>query len=187
MAKTILNFHFDYLTPSLLNSINYFQPSWIRGYAFNNSRALHRRRSSVTEYVAPMEENTTNSSSLNKNTNNPSVQEEERRGQGRTKLRNTKSLCQAENMRFIHEEESLGQLDLVEEYKRGGEREREVEEYKRELRNGFCHPEARMDLERPFGMMDMTKAKENDQMISPYLDMECGSGRRVDVKPTMVA
>jgi len=162
------------------------KPSWIRGYAFNNSRALHRRRSSVTEYVAPMEENTTNSS-LNKNTNNPSLQEEERRGQGRTKLRNTKSLCQAENMRFIHEEESLGQLDLVEEYERGGEREREVEEYKRELRNGFCHPEARMDLERPFGMMDSTKGKENDQMISPYLDMECGTGRRVDVKPTIVA
>merc|ERR1711962_474639 len=138
------------------------KPSWIRGYAFNNSRALHRRRSSVTEYVAPMEENTTNSSLLNKNTNNPSLQEEERRGQGRTKLRNTKSLCQAENMRFIHEEESLGQLDLVEEYERGGERERQVEEYKRELRNGFCHPEARMDL-------------------------ECGTGRRVDVKPTIVA
>ena len=120
-----------------------------------------------------MEENTTNSS-LNKNTNNPSLQEEERRGQGRTKLRNAKSLCQAENMRFIHEEESLGQLDLV-------------EEYERELRNGFCHPEARMDLERPFGMMDSTKGKGNDQMISPYLDMECGTGRRVDVKPTIVA
>merc|ERR1711974_15971 len=91
----------------------------------------------------------------------------------RPKLRGTKSLCQAENMRFIHEESpgksGLSQLDPV-------------EEYKREEREGAAIANFRLDS---------TQSKPKDQITSPYLDMECGRGRRVvsgqDVKPTMVA
>ena len=103
----------------------------------------------------------------------------------RPKLRSTKSLCQAENMRFIHEESpsksGLSQLDPV-------------EEYKRELSEKFCLPETRMEMEGPAianFRLDSSQSKPKDQMTSPYLDMECGRGRRVvsgqDVKPTMVA
>ena len=102
----------------------------------------------------------------------------------RPKLRSTKSLCQAENMRFIHEESpgksGLSQLDPV-------------EEYKRELREG-CEHFSRMEMEGPAVAnfrLDSSEGKPKDQMTSPYLDMECGRGRRVvsgqDVKPTMVA
>ena len=153
-----------------------FQPSWIRGYAFNNSRALHRRRSSVTEYVAPMEENTVGSNAQQQQQAAIEVVRTHR-----PKLRSTKSLCQAENMRFIHEESpsksGLSQLDPV-------------EEYKRELSENFCLPESRMEMEGPpnFCMMDSTESKPQDH---PYLDMDCGRGRGVvpsqDVKPTMVA
>ena len=103
----------------------------------------------------------------------------------RPKLRGTKSLCQAENMRFIHEESpgksGLSQLDPV-------------EEYKRELSKNFYLPETRMEMEGPAianFRLDSSQSKPKDQMVSPYLDMECGRGRRVvsgqDVKPTMVA
>ena len=159
-------------SPSFNNEL-LFQPSWIRGYAFNNSRALHRRRSSVTEYVAPMDETTIASSNTQQQTEVVRTH--------RPKLRSTKSLCQAENMRFIHEESpsksGLSQLDPV-------------EEYKRELSENFCLPESRMEMEGPpnFCMMDSTQSKPQDH---PYLDMDCGRGRRVvpsqDVKPTMVA
>ena len=103
----------------------------------------------------------------------------------RPKLRSTKSLCQAENMRFIHEESpsksGLSQLDPV-------------EEYKRELSKNFYLPETSMEMEGPAianFRLDSSQSKPKDQMVSPYLDMECGRGRRVvssqDVKPTMVA
>ena len=101
----------------------------------------------------------------------------------RSKLRGTKSLCQAENMRFIHEESpsrsGLSQLDPV-------------EEYKRELSQKFCLPETRMEMEGPANFHpNSSQSKSKDQVTSPYLDMECGRGRRVvggrDVKPTMVA
>jgi len=154
------------------------KPSWIRGYAFNNSRALHRRRSSVTEYVAPMDETTVASSNTQQQADVVRTH--------RPKLRGTKSLCQAENMRFIHEEspsdsEQLSQLE---------------EEYKRELSQNFCLPETRMEMEgREMSNfhLESSQSKAKDQTTSPYLDMECGrAGRRAvsgqqDVKPTMVA
>ena len=105
----------------------------------------------------------------------------------RPKLRGTKSLCQAENMRFIHEESpsrsGLSQLEPVEEYKR------ETSEGEK-----FCLPETRMEMEgAAVGNfhLNSSESKAKDPMTSPYLDMECGRGSRVvngqDVKPTMVA
>jgi len=161
------------------------KPSWIRGYAFNNSRALHRRRSSVTEYVAPMEESTTMPSASTTHQQQQAAAIEVGRTH-RSKLRGTKSLCQAENMRFIHEEESPG--------KSGLSQLDPVEEYKRELSEKFCLPETGMEMEGPAianFRLDSSQSKPKDQMTSPYLDMECGRGSRVvcgqDVKPTMVA
>ena len=171
-------------SPSFNNEL-LFQPSWIRGYAFNNSRALHRRRSSVTEYVAPMDDPT-----LASNTQQQVAAMEVVRAPHRPKLRGTKSLCQAENMRFIHEESpsrsGLTQLlDPVEEYKRELREEEECQK--------FCLPQTRMEMEGSANFhlnSSQCKAKQ-DQVTSPYLDMECGRGRRAvsgqDVKPTMVA
>ena len=136
----------------------------------------------MTEYVAPMDESTTAN-----NTQQLAAVEVVRTH--RPKLRGTKSLCQAENMRFIHEEESPG--------KSGLSQLDPVEEYKRELREGCEHfslPEMRMEMEGAAianFRLDSTQSKPKDQITSPYLDMECGRGRRVvsgqDVKPTMVA
>ena len=72
----------------------------------------------------------------------------------RPKLRSTKSLCQAENMRFIHEESpsksGLSQLDPV-------------EEYKRELSENFCLPESRMEMDY--------RLVENEGLFQEYLEM----------------
>jgi len=55
----------------------------------------------------------------------------------------------------------------------------------------MCISEASLHFRRPAPTWSMRRGShrqsKNDQMISPYLDMECGTGRRVDVKPTMVA
>ena len=137
----------------------------------------------MTEYVAPMEETT-----IASNTQQQLAAMEVVRAH-RPKLRGTKSLCQAENMRFIHEESpgrgGLSQLDPVEEYKRELRGEEECQK--------FCLPETRMEMEGAANFhlnSSQCKAKQ-DQVTSPYLDMECGRGRRAvsgqDVKPTMVA
>ena len=71
------------------------QPSWIRGYASNNSRALQRRRSSVTEYVKSSEEVEGGSAQLSTTSRPRGV---------------TKSLSHQENLKYIQEERSRPEL-----------------------------------------------------------------------------
>ena len=72
-----------------------FQPSGIRGYASNNSRALERRRSSVTEYVAPHGE-AAGEAELPEAARHQAA--------SRSKLRSTKSMSHQENLKIVHED-----------------------------------------------------------------------------------
>ena len=73
-----------------------FQPSWIRGYASNNSRALQRRRSSVTEYVKSSEEG--------------------EGGSAASKPRGvSKSLSHQDNMKYVQQEQFQPKLYIHQE------------------------------------------------------------------------